>query len=349
MKKEQNKLQNNVKYFLLDHPKIKFIFDNVGYFLCMIISAFVFAYGFRAFTARVSDPVSMHLISGGASGLSQVVVRIFSLFRSENNPELDKTLQSILYFIINVPIILFAWFKIGKKFTFYTLVNVAFVSIFIDIIPEDFCTIIDFGTDVIARALFAGILTGIHSSLAFIIGASTGGVDVIAMYIADKKSTSTGKFSLFINVVTIFTYIFFTVIDYVIYPNKADGSNGTNDAAKAAITSVITMGLYTTIYSFTSSKILDIIYKKNHKTQLQIITSNKDLPLILIHSFPHAATKLEGKGAYSDKELTVIYMVVSSGEVKNVVAVSKKNDKNCFISATNLEAVYGRFYIKPHN
>lgn len=77
------------------------------------------------------------------------------------------------------------------------------VSLFNEVLPEEmteiFSNVVEDGNttvniynmsidfDPIARALFAGILTGIHSSLAYLIGASAGGMDVVALYIAEKS------------------------------------------------------------------------------------------------------------------------------------------------------------------
>jgi uncharacterized protein YebE (UPF0316 family) len=40
-------------------------------------------------------------------------------------------------------------------------------------------------------------------------------------------------------------------------------------------------------------------------------------------------------------------VVVSSSEVKKVVAVAQKIDEHVFITATPLKQVYGNFFIKP--
>lgn len=351
--KNKEKIEKSFKYYLLDHPKQKFVYEYTRDIILSILSAFLFAYGFRAFTAPESLPAYDHLISGGASGISQVIVRVISLFRSTNNPTLDNTLQSVFYFVINIPIVIFAWLKVGKRFTFLSLVNVGAVSLFIKFLPDSFCKIIDFGDQVIARALFAGILTGLHSSLAFFIGASSGGVDVFAMYIANKKSTSVGKFALLINAVTITCYVLVTILDYNMYPGKITTSDlnlpENSTALQVATSSVITMALYTLVYYFTSSKVIDIFHTKNKKAELQIITTKDELPTVMIHAFPHACTVVDGKGAYSGTPIKIIYMVVSNSEVKKAIQIIKAVDSHAFTTVIDTHQVYGSFYIKPLN
>ena len=122
-----------------------------------------------------------------------------------------NTLDSIIFFLVNVPLFFLAWFKIGKRFTVTTFVNVLCVSIFIKILPNEMVTVFKIYDDTIARALFAGLLTGISSSLAFMIGCSAGGVDVISLYMAERKSTSIGKYALSLNAMIVISYVLLSV------------------------------------------------------------------------------------------------------------------------------------------
>ena len=93
--------------------------------------------------------------------------------------------------------------------------------------------------------------------------------------------------------------------------------------------------------------IIDTINLRNKKIEMQIITSKEHMPEIIIANFPHSATIIRGKGAYSGSEKTMFFMVVSSSEVKKVVNIAKKIDEHVFITATPLKQVYGNFFIKP--
>lgn len=347
--KPKNSIKKKITYYLLDHPKQKFLYEYTRDIILSIVSAFLFAYGFRAFTSPPGTAAYEHLISGGASGISQVVVRIVSLFRNNTNEGLDNTLQSVLYFVINIPIIVFAFLKIGKRFTFLTLVNVGSVSLFLKILPDSIFYIMNLGDQDIARALFAGILTGLHSSLAYYIGASAGGIDVVAMYIANKKSTSVGKFSLIINAVTVTCYVLVTILDYNIYPVKIPVASKPEDqfTTMTITTKVVTMALYTLVYYFCTSKVVDVFHTANKKSELQIISSKMELPQILIHAFPHACTVVDAKGAYSGNPLKIIYMVLSYSEVKKAIKIIKEADSKAFTTVTTTHQVYGAFYIKP--
>lgn len=370
LKLKISKIKKNTKDFFLDHPGINLASEQVYMIVLEFISAFIFAYGYRAFIAPSRVPWDIiqnlgleydgatlteatynsldlaiaaglvsptHLVSGGASGISQVLTRICELCGLISVPE--KTLQSLFYFLVNVPIIILGFIKVGKKFTFYSLLNVLFTSILIDAIPQSWCEIVNIYEDNVARALAGGLTTGLSSGMALAAGTSTGGVDILSIYVAERKSTTVGKYSLFINGITVIT---FTVLCFFPAGSDPAGVSAFDHGAQQT-----TMSLYTIIYFFLQSRFVDALNTKNKKTELQVFTSKAIMSKVLIHGFPHACTVLDARGGFSDNPLTVIYIVVSNSEVKKAVRVMRTVDPNCFISVISTKQVYGKFYVKP--
>ena len=72
-----------------------------------------------------------------------------------------------------------------------------------------------------------------------------------------------------------------------------------------------------------------------------------NLSSALMSHFPHGATIQKAEGAYTKTEQQIIWMVVSSFELKSAVALARKVDPHVFISVTSLIQVYGNFYIRP--
>ena len=62
--------------------------------------------------------------------LKQLIIMIVSMFPVEISANLEDTLFSIFYFALNVPVFIVAWIGIGKRFTAFTFINVALVSLF---------------------------------------------------------------------------------------------------------------------------------------------------------------------------------------------------------------------------
>lgn len=328
------KLKHEYSMFLLDHYPIKIGLEYLWIAIATFISAFALAYGYRTFTAPEGAP---SLISGGASGFSQVLVTIINLCGFNSVPA--KDLQSILYFVVNIPLFILAWFKIGKKFTIISLINVGLTSILISYIPNSWTSIfnvdpnsvvegIPFQYDYLVRALCAGSLTGISSGVAYAIGTSAGGVDIITFTIAEKKSTNVGKYNIIINACIVVAYTFF-------------------NALKINSLSQIPVSIYTIAYFIACAKVIDLINTKNKKIELQINTDHLELAQKLTRAFPHGCTICDAVGGYSGNQRKLIYMTVSSNELKNVINFVKKEDPYCFVNVSYATQVYGKFYIKP--
>lgn len=329
-------LKKNVHYFFLDHKISRFMVQH-SYMLTMcILSALFYAISFRTFCSLNFTEVDgnlvviQHLATGGMSGIAQVFVMIVQFFGLKSVSY--NTLQSIFYLILNLPLLIFAFVKLGVKFSLYSTLNVLFVSLFIQILPASFFEPISklVYNDALARSAFAGIFTGLSSAFAFKANHSTGGIDCIAYYFSSRKSTPSGKYIVFFNGIIIALFTILTAL-------KADGNY-----SLAAITAC-----YSIAYLFMTSLVVDAINVRNKKVSLQIITDDERLSSVIVANVPHSCTIVKAKGGYSKKEKHIIYAVVSNSEVTLLVNKIKLADPNVFINAIPLRQVYGKFFIKP--
>ena len=130
----------------------------------MVFSNFLFAIAVTGF-------IRPHgIILGGATGLGLLVAHY-----------VDMKL-SVVVMIINVVLLLIAYFTMGKKFALSTLAN----SILYPVIMYVFETFIILGKiseDPMISCVFAGVLMGVGIGLILKTGGSTGGTDVIAVAI----------------------------------------------------------------------------------------------------------------------------------------------------------------------
>lgn len=338
IQKKHKRIRKQIDNFLFDHYILKTSIEYVISFFYAAISALIFAFGFACFTTP-ANPNDFVLATGGVSGVNQIIALIVELI--SGSPEARTTILSVGYTVLNIPLLIFSFFKVGKKFTIFTLINVVLSSVFISLFSEWTNIAKAIATfeivsgepvlnSIIVRVLFAGVCTGLASAFAYTGGISCGGIDIISFYIGSRRSTQIGRYSIIINAFIVLTYALLRTVDpqfNLIY------------ALYSAIFSVI--------YLMEVGTIIDAINLRNKKVSLQIITSKEHMPEIIISIFPHSATVVKGKGAYSGQEKTMIWMVVSSSEVKKVVAVAKKIDEHAFITATPLKQVYGNFFIKP--
>ena len=323
---------NDYKY---DHVKLLHGLDIGKSTVLSIVAAALYAFSFYCFITPAfvdhTTTAGSSIITGGVGGISQVITLIVDMTGGNADPYL---MQSILYFSINIPILIFAFFKVGKRFAILTLLNVGLSSAFIQLfnyiqITKDIAQAIS--DEHLARVLFAGTLVGTGSAIAYKGEISCGGIDVFSYYFAMRKSTSVGKYSTMINSVIILTYTVLTI------------SINQGNFIHVALLNF----MYSIVYLFMNMLVVDFINTKNKKVQLQIITGTASMSSILIANFPHSTTIVDGVGGYSHAEKKIIYMTISSNEVKRVVTLAKKVDKSTFISVTPLIQAYGNFFIKP--
>ena len=331
-----DKLKKRFNNYRYDHVKL-FIGMNMTWSgLCAVLAAAFYAFAFYCFiTPFVIDHATIDgssIITGGVGGISQVITLILEVCGVPADPYM---IQSIFYVVLNVPIMIFAFFKVGKKFTLFTLINVGLSSLFIQLFNN-----VGFTKQIaealvneshLTRVLFAGVVVGTGSAIAYKGGVSCGGIDVFSYYLSNKNSTSVGKYAATLNATIILVYTILTII-----------------VNKGELVHIALLNLaYSIVYIFVNMSMVDLINTKNKKVQLQIITNHADMSSILIANFPHGTTLLNAWGGYTHGEKTVIYMTISSNEVRKVVSLVRKADEHSFISVYPLIQAYGNFFIKP--
>ena len=345
-----NSLRSKIENHLYDHPVLHSTLKNSFSVLVLAVSAFVFALGYKCFLVpnvlmQEAGGAITRLLSGGISGISQLIIMIVSMFPVEISANLEDTLFSIFYFALNVPVFIVAWIGIGKRFTAFTFINVALVSLFSNLLGlwdqgwiYEISRFVNSNGGMLSRAIFAGVCTGISSGLAYKVDGSGGGIDVFSYYIALKKSVLVGKYNTLINICTLTIYTILGSIKVW---------NGMMTVPDGNSMEFVTMAFYSVLYLMVTSAVIDTINIRNKKVKITVITSNPDLARIIISALPHGATVFHGQGAFTGKDKIAIDIVVSSYEVKNAVKVIRESDPSAFIEVTELKQVYGRFFLPP--
>jgi len=339
--------RKKVEDHFYDHPIQKGVLTNGWAFLVVALSAFIFAFGFRAFLApnnldSLTSSGGLKLVSGGVSGISQTIIAFVEWVGGHpiSNNGIYDVVYSVLYFGINIPVFIIAWRGIGKRFAIFTFINVGLASLFTTLLRYAdeslfyrISEFVDSNGGLVTRALLAGICTGISSAIAYKVDASAGGIDVIAYWIALKQSKLVGKYSVYINAGTILLFTLFSI---------SDVGWGTEQAARVFVAT-----LFSILYLFVCMFLIDAINVRNKKFKIEAVSEVEELGRILIGNLPHGETMVKGKGAFTGKEKYVFTMVVSSYEVKQTIRVIKEADPAAFIDVFPLQHVYGRFYLPP--
>ena len=139
--------------------------------------------------------VPLGLYSGGGLGVCQLIRTLLETWGGLDFGGTD--IAGILYFLSNIPILLYARRVLGRKFVLKTVVCTAAFSLFYSVIPTPSALPVG---DTLTACLLGGILSGIGAGLVLTCGGSGGGLDVIGLCLSKRNSRFTvGRFSMIYN------------------------------------------------------------------------------------------------------------------------------------------------------
>lgn len=251
-----------------------------------------------------------NLFPGGFNGLTVLIQRIASEFF---NIELPFTLINVS---LNAIPAVIGYKTIGKRFTFYSCMMIFLTGFFVDLLPSLTLTY-----DVLLIAVFGGILNGVAVSISLKGHASSGGTDFIAVALSKKLNAPAWNYVLGLNAAMLITAGF--LFDW----NQA---------------------LYSIIFQFVSTQIVNALHVRYKKVTVHIITTKADeLAQALLIYTHHGVTRFEGMGCYSNEPRTLLYTVISTEEMKEVIRFVHSIDEKAFINVMKTDSLEGRFYQAP--
>ena len=160
-------------------------------YLFLVIGCFLTSFAFNVFFAPNS------LVTGGVSGVSIVIKRVFGIPTT--------TFISITYIFL----LILSYFLLGKKMTKHSLIGSIVYPLCV-YLTEDMATLINFNVDnVLLVTIFGALINGLGSGLVFKYGFSTGGSDIICQIISKYFKISIGDSIRVLNMIIILGAGFF--------------------------------------------------------------------------------------------------------------------------------------------
>jgi len=281
----------------------------------IVLAAFIYALGIKLIVQQEQ------LLSGGVSGLTVLLSRFIAL--NLDKEELESVLYSVIYILFNIPIFIFGFKKVGKQFIYYSILNVILFSLFVSLIPASWYQSFQLNTiDKLTSSIVAGLLAGFSSVIAFANGFSSGGTDIISMYLSRSKGKGIGSYSFAMN-------IFILVAGGIMFKD---------------FNSLI----YTVIYFFATTLVVNNLYIGHKKVLVEIVTDHyENLTQRLMQESHHGCTILDAIGAYSKQEKKILRIVVSSNQIRRICGIINEIDKDSFTTLIEVKQVAGRFYLPP--
>ncbi|MDD6409675.1 MAG: YitT family protein [Oscillibacter sp.] len=261
--------------------------------------------------------VPLGLYSGGSMGVCQLIRTLLQIWGGLSFGDYD--IAGILYFLSNIPILLYARGILGRKFVLKTVVCTMAFSLFYSVIPAPSTMVVN---DTLTACLLGGILTGVGSGLVLTCGGSGGGLDVIGLCLSKKGSRFTvGRFSMTFNA---FLYALCLIL---FTPETA---------------------IYSVIYNFASAMVVDKAHQQNISVQALIFTraGERELGRVIMDELGRGVTWWEGVGAYTGENVHVLCICLSKYEIEELFHTVHEMDPHAFITLQEGVRIYGNFQKK---
>ena len=274
--------------------------------LCVMVGTGISAFNISSFVHHAG------LIPGGFTGLSLLVQESVQKFTGIVIP----------YSFINIPLNCIPAFIgirfIGRNFTLLSCLSIFLSSILVDLRPPLYFT-----DDMLLLSIFGGIINGVAMTVCLRGNATTGGTDIISIFISERLGKDGFTYILGGNVVVL------SVAGILLGWDKA---------------------MYSVIFQFVTTQTLHLLFKRYQRNTLYIITDKTDeIYRMISQETNHDATLFKGVGCYQGQERKMLYSVVSGDEIHRLLPKIREKDPMAFVNVVKSERVWGKFYQKPND
>lgn len=280
-KKEKKQLTNfqKIKIFLT-----KYFFITIG--------AFIAAFAIDTFL------MPNKIIDGGIVGISMMV------------SSLTKFNFGLILILLNLPFLVLAYKKMGKRFIITVFYGVFMLGLF-----ANFLTFKVTESDLLAT-VFGGIILGFGVGLILRNEGALDGTEILAIRLSKKFGFSVGEIIMFFN--------------FFIY--SAAGFLYGWDSA-----------MYSILTYFIAFRVIDIVLEGLNSSKLISIISNqyKELGDAIMKELDKSVTYTRRKGSFSGKEQVSVYCVVSRLEITKIKTLIKEIDPTAFYFIQDVHEVDG--------
>lgn len=270
--------------------------------LAIVFGSALVAAGLVLFT------IPNNIAPGGVSGLATALAHITPLS------------VGVWTLGLNIPLIGFAWWKLGFRPLLKTIVTTLLLSVFIDafglFLPA-------YTNNVLLAAVLGGVLFGVGMGIIFVRGASTGGTDLISLLLNRAfPNLSVGSLLLIVDA---------TVVVFAVCVFKD-----------------IEVALYSIVTIFVTTRTIDAIMQGvDHAKVIYIVTERgEDILSLLAEELGRGVTVLQGRGGYTKRDKHVLMLVTRRNSFAQTLKAVKTIDNKAFIFVTDATEVHGEGF-KP--
>lgn len=289
-----------INKYLSEHPEANFFFQ----IFIAFISALIFGLSMKFFL------IPGNIFSAGAPGLAQII----NYFTRETALAAIFTTGN-LYFMLNIPLIILAYLKLGKEFTVMTLIVVLFSSLATNLFPLTYVS-----QNPLINAVIGGVLTGLGTGITIKYGMSSGGFDILSLYLSKTFGWDVGMMTLLVNSIIII-------------------GSGLLYNLETAIFTLITI--------FVTSRMIDAIHTGEQRLTAFIVTNDAAAVTASIRTrLIRGSTVIEARGGYTGDKRDLIMVVINRYELHDLQLAVLESDSKAFVNIIQSTKVLGQFLTK---
>ena len=259
-------------------------------------------------TALVGFALAMFTIPndiapGGVSGLATALAFITPIH------------VSVWTLMMNIPLMIAAWRRLGARAIFFTLISTVLLSFFIEIgtlyLPQ-------YRSNVLVASLMGGVVSGLGMGMLFIRGVSTGGTDLLALIL--KKllpNVPTGTLLMFVDAAVV--------------------------VAATLIFRDFDVAIYSAITIFTTSKVIDTITQGvDYAKVIYTVTERGDEVVRTLNAFTDRGTTLiPAVGGYTGGGKQIVMTVTKRNVLAQTLRLIRQADPKAFTFVVDSTEVHG--------
>lgn len=220
----------------------------------------------------------------------------------------------VVNIVINIPILIFTFYRLGKKVVINSIIGSLIYSVALDILDN----LPALTNDAFLASIYGGVFLGIGTGIVLNANATTGGTELVTNLVKTYK-------------LNIKTSSLIMLIDSIIV------------LLNMLVFKEIEIGLYSAIAIILMGKVIDIMVEGNFSKLIFIISKKNDKIAKEIGEYiKRGTTGIYGKGMYEDSDRLVLMCAAGRGDVLKIKQIVHVNDKDAFIIITNAREVLGK-------
>ncbi len=216
-----------------------------------------------------------------------------------------------IYLLLNIPLFLAGWFFVNRRFFIYSIIGTVIFSTAVSMVQISVPVY-----DKLLAALLAGLIQGLGSGLILKSQGSAGGTDIMSVVLYNRFSIRLGTTILGFNTLVLGAAAFFFSLED---------------------------SLYTLIYLFVSTKIVDLMVTGLSQRKAVFIVSPawENIASRVLGEIGRGITIMHGQGAYSEGEKKILYTVVTFQEIGDLKNIVRNEDPDAFVVISDTAEVMG--------